>query len=59
VNPHWPDYQALKRGDDVFADLAMAPIIFKTKLSRLMKFIQKKKLFGKVSAFLWRIEYQK
>jgi hypothetical protein len=59
MNPHWPDYQALRRGDDVFADSAMGSIIFKTKLSALMKFIQKKRIFGKVSAFLWSIEYQK
>jgi hypothetical protein len=59
MNPHWPDRRAFKRGDDVFADSAMAVIIFKTKLSVLMKFIQKKKIVGDVSAIVWRIEYQK
>jgi hypothetical protein len=37
----------------------MGSIIFQTKLSALMKLIQKKKIFGKVSAFVWRIEYQR
>jgi hypothetical protein len=59
MNPHWPDHQALKRGDDVLADSAMGSIIFKTKLSAVMKFILKKIIFGKVSAFVWRIEHQK
>jgi hypothetical protein len=43
MNPHRPDYEALKRGADVVADSAMGSIIFKTKLSALMKFIQKKR----------------
>jgi hypothetical protein len=47
------------RGDGVFADSAIAAIIFKIKLSALMNFIQKHQILGKVSAFLWRIEYQK
>jgi hypothetical protein len=59
TNPHWPDYHALKRVDDVFTEPEMGSIIFETKLSAFMKFIQKKKVFGKVSAFVWRIEYQK
>jgi hypothetical protein len=59
MNPHWPGYQTLKRGDDIFADSTMGSTIFKTKLSALMKFTQKKKIFGKVSAFVWTIGYQK
>jgi hypothetical protein len=62
MNPHWPGYQALKRGNDVFADSAMGSIILKTKhekLSALMKFIQKTKIFRKVSTSVWRVEYQK
>jgi hypothetical protein len=59
MNPHWPGYQAVKRHDDVWADLAMGSIFFKTKLSTLMKFIQKKKIFGKISVFAWRIECHK
>jgi hypothetical protein len=51
MNPHWPNYQALKRRDDIWADSAMGSILFKTKHSVLMKFIQKRKVFGKVSAF--------
>jgi hypothetical protein len=43
----------------VFADSAVAAIIFKVKLSALMDFIQKHQILGKVSAFVWRIEYQK
>jgi hypothetical protein len=59
MNQHWPDYHVLKRRDDVSADSAMGSIIFKTKRSALMKFIQRKKIFDKVSAFVWGIEYQK
>jgi hypothetical protein len=59
INPHWPDYKALLRGDGAFADSAIAAIIFKIKLSALMNFIQKHQILGKVSAFVWRIEYQK
>jgi hypothetical protein len=58
MNFHWPDYKAVMRGDDVFADSAIAAIIFKIKLSAFMNFIQKHKILGKVSAFVWRIEYQ-
>jgi hypothetical protein len=47
------------RGNDVFADSAIAAIIFKIKLSALMNFIQKHQILSKVSAFVWRIEYQK
>jgi hypothetical protein len=59
TNLHWLDYQALKRDDDVFADSAMGSVTLKTILSALMKFIQKKKIFGIISAYLWRIEYQR
>jgi hypothetical protein len=58
-DPYWPDYKALMRGDGVFADSTIAAIIFKIKLSALMNFIQKHQILGKVSAFIWRIEYQK
>jgi hypothetical protein len=58
MNPHWPDYKALMRGDGVFTDSAIAAIIFKIKLSVLMNFIQKHQILGKASAFVWRIEYQ-
>jgi hypothetical protein len=59
MNPQWPDYKALMRGDGVFAHSAIAAIIFKIKLSPLMNFIQKHQILSKVSAFVWRIEYQK
>jgi hypothetical protein len=58
MNPHWRDYKVLMRVDGVFADSAIAGIIFKTKLSALMNFIQKHQILGNVSAFVWRIEYQ-
>jgi hypothetical protein len=57
--PHWPDYKGLTRGHGVFADSATAAIIFNIKLSALMNSIQKHQILGKVSAFVWRIEYQK
>jgi hypothetical protein len=47
------------RGDGVFADSAIAAIIFKIKLSALMNLIQEHQILGKVSAFVWKIEYQK
>jgi hypothetical protein len=47
------------RGDGVFTDSGIAAIVFKIKLSALMKFIQKHQILGKVSAFIWRIEDQK
>jgi hypothetical protein len=47
------------RGDGVFADSAIAAIIFKIKLYALMNFVQKHHFFGKISAFVWRIECQK
>jgi hypothetical protein len=56
MNPHWPDYKALMRGNGVFADSAIATIIFKIKLSALMIFILKHQILDKVSAFVWRIE---
>jgi hypothetical protein len=59
MNPHWHEVQALKRSDEAFGDSAMAAIIFKTKLTALMKFIQRKKILGNIKAYVWRIEYQK
>jgi hypothetical protein len=47
------------RDDGVFADSAIAVIIFKIKFSALMNFIQKHQILGKVSAFVWRFEHQK
>jgi hypothetical protein len=59
MNHHWPGYKALMRGDGVFADSAIAAIIFKINLSALMNFIQKLQILGKVPAFAWRIEHHK
>jgi hypothetical protein len=36
------------RGDGIFADSAIAAIIFKIKLSALMNFIQKLQILGKI-----------
>jgi hypothetical protein len=47
------------RSDGVFANSAIAAIIFKIKLSALTNFIPKHQILGKVSIFGWRIEYQK
>jgi hypothetical protein len=58
MKPHCPDYKTLMRGDRVFADSAIAVIIPKIKLSALMNYIQKHQILTKVSAFVWRIEYQ-
>jgi hypothetical protein len=48
-----------QRGNETFGGSAMTAIIFKTKLSALMEFIQKHEILGKVPAFVWRVEYQK
>jgi hypothetical protein len=58
-NPDWPDYQALKRNSGNFAHSAVMAIVFKSKLSALMKFLQDRKILGLVNAFGWRVEYQK
>jgi hypothetical protein len=36
---YWVDYHALKQGNEIIRDSTMSAIIFKTKLSSLMKFI--------------------
>jgi hypothetical protein len=59
MNPYWVDHQVLKRDSGSFSDSAMTAIVFKTKFSALMKFIQQRRILGKVSAFVWGIEYQK
>jgi hypothetical protein len=59
MNPYWSEYQALKRGSTNYDDSAMTAMIFKMKLSALMKFLDKRQILGKISAFVWRIEYQK
>jgi hypothetical protein len=59
MNAYWVDYQALKRGRETFADSPMGAIISKAKLSALMEFTQKHEISGRVSGFVWRIEYQK
>jgi hypothetical protein len=59
MNLHWPDFQELMRGDGIFADSAIAVVIFKIRLSTLVNLIQKHQILGKVSAFVWRIEYLK
>jgi hypothetical protein len=46
MNPHWHDYQALKRDKGVFSDSAMIAIVFKAKMTALMKFILKRKILG-------------
>jgi hypothetical protein len=59
MNPNWTEYQVLKRGNETLGDSAITDIIFRTKLSASMKFIQKHEILVKVSAFVWRVEYQK
>jgi hypothetical protein len=59
MNPHWVEYKALMRGDGAFSDSLMAVIIFKRKLSAVMKFIQNGEVLGRATAFVWRMECQK
>jgi hypothetical protein len=49
----------LKRDRGTFSDSATTVIVFKAKLSALMKFIKDHEIMGKASGFVWRIEYQK
>jgi hypothetical protein len=59
MNPYWAEYQALKRDRGTFSDSVMTAIVFKAKISALMKFIKDHEILGKGSGFVWRIEYQK
>jgi hypothetical protein len=59
MNPYWADFQALKRSDGQYSDSSMAALVFKSKIFALMKFIRSRKILGTVSAFVWRIEYQR
>jgi hypothetical protein len=59
MNPYWAKYQALKRDRGTFPHSAMTAIVFKAKLSALMKFIKDHEILGNVSCFVWRIKYQK
>jgi hypothetical protein len=59
MNPYWAEYHGLKRDRGTFSDSAMTVIVFKAKLSALMKFIKDHEILGKVSDFVWRIEHQK
>jgi hypothetical protein len=59
MNPYWPDHQALERGTATSADSAISAIVFKTRRSALTKWSKYPQILRKVSAFVWRIEYQK
>jgi hypothetical protein len=59
MNPYCAGYQALKRASETFGDSRMSKIIFKRKLWVLMQFIRHRQILGTISAFTWRIEYQK
>jgi hypothetical protein len=59
MNPYLAEYQVFKRDRGSFSDSAMTPIVVKAMLSALMKFIEDHEILGKVSGFVWRIEYQK
>jgi hypothetical protein len=52
MNPYWIEYQALKRGSTNYDDSAMTAMIFKMKFSALMKFLEKRQVLGKISAFV-------
>jgi hypothetical protein len=59
INLCLAEYHTIKRGSESFVDSAMNSVIIKVKLSVLMKFIKHRQILAKVSAFVWRIEYQK
>jgi hypothetical protein len=53
MNPHWPDYQALKRRSGIFSDASMISIVFRSGLKLPMKYCKKKRLFGDLKPFVW------
>jgi hypothetical protein len=57
MNPNWFDYYALPKGP--FSHSATATLVFRLKLLGLMAHLQKSKTLGNLSAYVWRIEYQK
>jgi hypothetical protein len=59
MNPNWFDYYALRKGLGAFSDSATATLVFRLKLLGLMAHLQKSKTLGNLSAYVWRIEYQK
>jgi hypothetical protein len=59
MHPHWPDYQALKLNSGNWSDSTVMSIVFKSKLSALITFLQDRKVLGLINAFVWRVEYQK
>jgi hypothetical protein len=59
MNPYWADYQTVKWGSGMFDESVISAFIFKTKQMALMKFSKHHEILGKVSAFVWRIEYHK
>jgi hypothetical protein len=58
MNPYWPDYDGLKRGTGSFSDGTGSSIMFRARMKWLMHFCKKKRIFGTVRGFVWRIEYQ-
>jgi hypothetical protein len=55
MNLYWLDFQALKRGDGLYLDSAIAALILRLKPNGLMKFISRKKcweLFSRLSGEL-------
>jgi hypothetical protein len=59
MNPYRAEYHSPQRGSETFVDSASSTIILKTKLSGSMKLIKHRRIPGKISAFVQRIEYQK
>jgi hypothetical protein len=59
MNSYWVDDQTLEGRHETFADSAPVVIVFKSKLSALMKFIRDHQILGNISAFERRIKYQR
>jgi hypothetical protein len=59
MNLFWVGYQTLKRDRGTTFDSVMSAIVFKAKLSALIKFIKDHGILEKVSGFAWRTEHQK
>ena len=59
MNPYWIELKSLSRNKNIYSDSAMISLVFKQKLKTILNFINTRKLFGEVKAYVWRIEYQK
>ena len=59
MNPYWVELRSLSRNKSIYSDSAIISLVFRQKLKTIINFINTRKIFGEVKAYVWRIEYQK